>query len=124
MLGHQAGLRLNIISWSEVRKTPALLPQMASSQSSIIGVFDPQTWNWMGGRETPERVPGCWQFIGQLEPQSLGLGNRFSDALLDLVTPLPDIVSTRLSPRLRAMAQPLPASLYRVDPSDPWCRAR
>ena len=122
MLGTQRGATSRVYSWKSAQEDPALLAQELKQDDELLGVFDPQTATWGAGAQNMTRAPACWQELRRLAPQDLGLGNHVAGGLLAISHVMPAFVASRLAPRFEPLAQPTPATLYRVPRADPWCR--
>lgn len=115
-----------IMSFSDVAERAAEFAASHDRSETLYAVLDRQTMNWFSGPSPVTAALPCWQRVQRLTPSDLALGNHMAGALskaaLTLATwkvPAAGSAATAFG----ALAQPKPADIYRVDGSDPWCRA-
>ena len=103
-----------IYSFLELSKQEgaAQLPQ--GEAFDLFAVIDPQTINWVAGKNSVTSARPCWQHVQMLEPTGLGLGNEL--AKLTGETLNPPFAS------LDRLAHPQRADVYRVKGADVLCR--
>ena len=103
-----------IYSFLEISKQEgaAQLPQ--GEAFDLFAVIDPQTINWVAGKNSVTSARPCWQHVQMLEPTGLGLGNEL--AKLTGETLNPPFAS------LDRLAHPQRADVYSVKGADVLCR--
>ncbi len=83
-----------------------------SSTTDRMAVIDEESYSWDTSRPfaSPRDVPACWQPVGELRGQPVGLGA----GLLGVAAAMPGLADTAVGLRLQAMSTPKPARVYRV----------
>lgn len=99
------------------QEQPASDQNAEKNPSTSYVVFDRQTASWgnNGLFSDEKNIPECWSDIGELTPQGMGLSANVVRHLSAVASWLPSNIGQRITARLDAMLNPLPATVFKVD---------
>lgn len=120
--GDHGGYRSRIFAWNDAMSDPKSLTDDIKEGDELVGVFDPQSAAWSTGIAKVTTPPPCWVFMRSIVPQGLGVGNDVAAVLFAVNRVMPTPIAAKLGPRLKTLAEPVPASLYHVPQDNPWCK--
>jgi hypothetical protein len=95
---------------------PAAMPAFA--------ILDSETMGWGRNEVVLAKAPPCWEALERLVPTGFGLGQSVAEMVKVVVDLAPEAMRTRLKPSLDQIAEPGPATVYRVNMADFWCERR
>lgn len=110
------GGRVRQLPADETKPLPAPAPG-----GRLLVIEDRETIGHAGDDHPLERIPGCWQALGQLTPRGLGLSASFASTIARVAVTIPGI-GNRLAGPFARLAAPRPAWLWQIPVDDPWCR--
>ena len=85
-------------------------------------ILDLETLNWGNTAFLSETPPACWQPVVRLTPQSRDPGYWLLRTALRFSPTLPDAMGQAVKPTLLRYLAPRPATIYRVDATNLWCK--
>lgn len=117
-----------LLSFATVNEKPAVLGDLnADASGGLYAYLDPRTQSWGAGSRLVLQPLPCWVSIRELPPVDLALGNRLAALLRELTDSMASLgvpAAGTASNVFGELSAPESARLYRVQGSDPLCRAR
>jgi 4-amino-4-deoxy-L-arabinose transferase-like glycosyltransferase len=93
----------------------------APASSNVLVIVDRENQHWSNPALVVDTIPKCWTKVEDLRPLGIGLGANLAQGARVLARMLPERLAGSVDARLRQLAEPALATVYRVNGGLLWC---